>query len=147
MSINESTWKRIERHDDVVFYLPLDASGRSARVEYMLPSGSALVDDRDSGLAARIDMRERVDWQTFIAMGTELRDVDVNARAAAGDRFVVLRYQDSIDSEGNVTRSILRSVEEYSGRMLVRHEEPDLEVHPPQHLMGKYIFVPQDSDE
>ena len=116
MAPEDTSWKRIERHDGVVVYVPPDGSDRSTRVEYVLPSGRTIVDDRDAGLAVRIEMSERVDWQTFNATGGKLGEDDVRERAAAGDCFVVLRYQDAIDVDGFVTQSVLRSVEEYAGR-------------------------------
>lgn len=145
MRANERDWKRIERQPDVVVYVPPDDSGRSVRMEYLLPSGDALVDDHDSGLAVRIEMREGVDWTAFNGIGAELDEAAAERRAANGEDFAVLRYQDTVDSEGSIATSTLRSVELYSGRQLIRQQQVTIRVEPPQHLRGTFILRPSSS--
>lgn len=144
MTTDERQWKRVEHQDGVVVYTPPDGSGRSMRLEYLLPSGAVLVEDRDAGLAVRVEMRERVEWSSFTPSGAELHEEEVQRRAAAGECFVVLRYQDCVKPNGDVTQSVLRSVEEYAGRGLIRQAELTIEVHPPQHLAGTYLIVPDE---
>lgn len=144
MAKDETQWKRIEHQDGVTVYTPPDDSGRAMRLEYRLPSGATLVEDRDTGLAVRIEMWERVEWSAFTPSGAELQEADVQRRAAAGECFVIMRYQDCVNSNGDVTRSMLRSVEEYAGRSIIRQEEPTIEVQPPQHLAGTHILIPEE---
>lgn len=143
MAQEETQWKRVEHQDGVTVYTPPEGSARSMRLEYLLPSRATIVDDRDVGLAARVEMREAVDWPTFTPRGDELREDDVQRRAAAGDCFVIFRYQDCVNASGEVVRSVLRSIEEYAGRNVVRHEEVEKEVSPPQHLTGVSFVVPE----
>ena len=147
MRADDRAWKRIERHEDAIVYVPPDDSDRSLRIEYVLASGRTIVDDRDAGLAIRIEIRERLDWETWRASGAILDEGEVKTRSAVGDCFVVLRYQDFVDADGFVTRSVLRSVEGYEGSAIARQEEPDIEVRPPQHLTGTSILVPEPRGE
>lgn len=143
MATDGPRWKRIEHHDGVVVYTPNDGSGRSVRLEYLLPSGKPIVEDRDAGLAVRVEMCERVEWDTYTPSGAELREEDVRRLATTGECFAIFRYQDCVDGDGAVTRSVLRSVESYAGRDLIRQEELDREVPPPQHLTGTQVLVPE----
>lgn len=143
MTTDGAQWKRIEHQDGVVVYTPHDGSGRSMRLEYLLPSGRPIVEDRDAGFAVRVEMRERVEWDTYTPSGAELQEEDVQRLATAGECFVIFRYQDCVNVDGAVTRSVLRSIESYDGRNLIRQEELDREVPPPQHLTGTHVLVPE----
>jgi hypothetical protein len=131
-----------ESNDSLAWLSMFHLTTPAARIEYPLPSGQTIVDDHDSGLAARIEMREGVNWKTFSGTGDELQEGDVKQRAAKGACFVVLRYQDTVNSEGNVATSMLRSVEEYSGHVLTRQQELAVRVEPPRHLTGTFILSP-----